>query len=105
VALINCSFDTVTKAMTVTIDGAEVPDVVDFCCSSSFDDQKFDCSVLTRSEDDENKMVVYKRLIAKEGETGRRERGLADSAFAGFVERPEMKKVQQDIIDFLRRKA
>lgn len=96
------TFDTVAKSLSVTLDGAEVPDVVGVEVSQSYrDDDQFCCCVRTRSEDESSGLTRMTHLVAKEsaGDDGT----LPESAVAGFVEKAGRQPVHADVLDYFAR--
>lgn len=66
-AKFNIEFDTVEKLLSVTMDGTTIPNVVSISCYSDGEDESDwpdAMEVVTRTEDEDNKLVTYQRLIA-----------------------------------------
>lgn len=108
-ATVSVSFDTVTKALSVTVDGKAIADVdsVNIYKRYSYDDEDdkgFMCSVETRSEDKGEGTMTFTRLCASESVEAKR---LADlpvpSDIPGFVLTEAKGKAQSDIHEFFNR--
>lgn len=68
-AVLNITFDTVEKTMTVTRDGAEIPNVVGASVGQSYlDDDVYRCEIVMHEEDEENKLDMWYRLTAGENQ-------------------------------------
>jgi hypothetical protein len=66
-AIINASFDTKTKSIEVSMDGAAVANVWGVNFSKSYDDdEKYHCEIMTLAKDKDNGTMSYTRLMANE---------------------------------------
>lgn len=98
-------FDTVSKELVATIDGAAVSNVVGVSINPSWDDEdEYQCMVTTKSEDETTNIKTLTMMYASECKAGQALLKKAESVkfeqFPGFVgeKSEQLSKAQADIL-------
>ena len=85
-AQVNIQFNTVEKTLAVSIDGKPMENVVEVCAMAYGD--KFGLDILSRSHDEENKVVKFTKIVASQSDAAAAllaDGGRPSEEFAGFV--------------------
>ena len=93
-------FNTVTKALTVTVDGKTVDNVSGYEAYRDYsDDDSFTCCLTTRVNDENNKCTNLTRLCASESLEAKANKAIAFESkdLPGFMIVPSLTKTQVDI--------
>lgn len=102
--LINSSFDTVTKALDVTVDGKAVANILGISISLGYrDDDQYYCELSTGTKDADNDCWQMTRLTASNTPAGRSlaSTGLPESTvYVGWIPTSDQTKTQKDIAAF-----
>lgn len=81
-AKISMSFDTVSKELSVEVDGVAVADCTGINIFPSWDDEdEYRCSIMTCKEDEANDMRILTNLVAHKQEGSR-----SSLQYPGFME-------------------
>jgi hypothetical protein len=64
-ATILTSFDTVTKELSVTMDGKAVADVTEVFIGRGYGEGGYGCQVTTKTKDEKQDLVTYTHTVAK----------------------------------------
>ncbi len=106
-------FDTVSKELKVTVDGAAVEDVSGVRINKRFylesdgsdDAEQYCCCIDTVSKDEEHDLRTFTSLVASDSAAGKEaaRRGEVASEVPGFVTAASRSKVEEDIADFFAR--